>query len=250
MACSWPVRALSALVVLTGAAASGRATASTTRAVPDLSTNHSSADRIVVNSYNCPFNRISLLTHALTLIWTVIEFKTQISNYITLFNVVVITYPCPGILTTADWGSGYPNVLNFRDFIRFFTVFCQHANKTYHIINPNSTRLLITNRPNKPYNWVCETELCLPCFPILLTPPNRWTNNNCQLIIGPNLQLTKRQSDFPQFPHTNNIIPHSALQSSTEYINGLVQERRNSSALTMELHLYCTNSLICQIRFL
>ena len=35
-----------------GAAASGRATAGTTRAVPDCSTNHSSADRIVVNSYN------------------------------------------------------------------------------------------------------------------------------------------------------------------------------------------------------
>ena len=31
---------------------SGRATAGTTRAVPDCSTNHSSADRIVVNSYN------------------------------------------------------------------------------------------------------------------------------------------------------------------------------------------------------
>ena len=34
------------------AAASGRATAGTTRAVPDCSTNHSSTDRIVVNSYN------------------------------------------------------------------------------------------------------------------------------------------------------------------------------------------------------
>ena len=39
-------------VVPAGAAASGRATAGTTRAVPDCSTNHSSADRIVVNSYN------------------------------------------------------------------------------------------------------------------------------------------------------------------------------------------------------
>ena len=43
-----------ALVVPAGAAASGRATAGTTRAVPDCSTNHSSADRIVVNSYNWP----------------------------------------------------------------------------------------------------------------------------------------------------------------------------------------------------
>ena len=33
-------------------AASGRVTAGTTRAVPDCSTNHSSADRIVVNSYS------------------------------------------------------------------------------------------------------------------------------------------------------------------------------------------------------
>ena len=41
-----------ALVVPAGAAASGRATAGTTRAVPDGSTTHSSADRIVVNSYN------------------------------------------------------------------------------------------------------------------------------------------------------------------------------------------------------
>ena len=32
----------------------GRATAGTTRAVPDCSTNHSSADCIVVNSYNQP----------------------------------------------------------------------------------------------------------------------------------------------------------------------------------------------------
>ena len=29
------------------------------------------------------------------------------------------------------------------------------------------------------------------------------------------------------------------------YIDGLVQERRNSSALAMELHLSCTNPLIC-----
>ena len=28
------------------------------------------------------------------------------------------------------------------------------------------------------------------------------------------------------------------------YINGLVQERHNSSALVMELHLSCTNPLI------
>ena len=43
-----------ALVVPAGAAASGRATAGTTSAVPDCSTNHDSADRIVVNSYNQP----------------------------------------------------------------------------------------------------------------------------------------------------------------------------------------------------
>ena len=41
-----------ALVVPAGAAASGRAMAGTTRAVPDGSTTHSSADRIVVNSYS------------------------------------------------------------------------------------------------------------------------------------------------------------------------------------------------------
>ena len=29
-----------------------------------------------------------------------------------------------------------------------------------------------------------------------------------------------------------------------DYINGLVQERRNSSALAMELYLSCTNPLI------
>ena len=40
-----------ALVVPTGAAASGGATAGTTRAVPDSSTNHSGTNRIVVNSY-------------------------------------------------------------------------------------------------------------------------------------------------------------------------------------------------------
>ena len=30
-------------------------------------------------------------------------------------------------------------------------------------------------------------------------------------------------------------------------INGLMQERRNSSALAMELHLSCTNPLTCSI---
>ena len=40
------------LFVPAGAATSGRATAGTTRAVPDCSTNHSNADRIVVNSYS------------------------------------------------------------------------------------------------------------------------------------------------------------------------------------------------------
>ena len=52
-ALSWLVlQSGTALVVPAGVAASGRATAGTTRAVPDCSTNHSSTDRIVVNSYN------------------------------------------------------------------------------------------------------------------------------------------------------------------------------------------------------
>ena len=37
--------------------------------------------------------------------------------------------------------------------------------------------------------------------------------------------------------YTNNI-------NSFHNINGLVQERRNSSALAMELHLFCTNPSI------
>ena len=50
---SWLVlQSGTAHVVPAGAAASGRATAGTNCAVPDCSTNHSSADRIVVNSYN------------------------------------------------------------------------------------------------------------------------------------------------------------------------------------------------------
>ena len=40
------------LIVPDGVAASGRATAGTTRAVPDSCTNHTSADRIVANSFN------------------------------------------------------------------------------------------------------------------------------------------------------------------------------------------------------
>ena len=40
------------IVIVEVGTASGRATAGTTRAVPDCSTNHSSADRIVVNSYS------------------------------------------------------------------------------------------------------------------------------------------------------------------------------------------------------
>ena len=51
-----------------GADASGRATTRTTRAVPDCSTNHSSADRIVVKSYSTlwPDGRIRLLAYYAT----------------------------------------------------------------------------------------------------------------------------------------------------------------------------------------
>ena len=37
----------------------------------------------------------------------------------------------------------------------------------------------------------------------------------------------------------------NTLRPSNAYINGLVQERHNSSALAMELCLSCTNPLIC-----
>ena len=35
------------------------------------------------------------------------------------------------------------------------------------------------------------------------------------------------------------------IQFNDAYIDGLVQERRNSSALAMELRLSCTNPSIC-----
>ena len=61
-ALSWLVlQSGTALVVPAGAAASGCATAGTTRAVRDCSTNHSSADRIVVNSYNNRCHYISCM---------------------------------------------------------------------------------------------------------------------------------------------------------------------------------------------
>ena len=63
---SWLVlQSGTALVVPAGTAASGRTTAVTTRAVPDCSTNHSSADRIVFNSYNHAWKeaQIHLLIH-------------------------------------------------------------------------------------------------------------------------------------------------------------------------------------------
>ena len=36
------------------------------------------------------------------------------------------------------------------------------------------------------------------------------------------------------------------LQGKTSHFDGLVQERCNSSALALELHLFCTNPLICK----
>ena len=38
---------------------------------------------------------------------------------------------------------------------------------------------------------------------------------------------------------------YSTIYSTCIYIHGLVQEIHNSSALAMELHLFCTNLLIC-----
>ena len=47
-------------------------------------------------------------------------------------------------------------------------------------------------------------------------------------------------------PYKTQIICTFKQQSNfTEYIDGLVQERRNSSALAKELHLPCTNQSIC-----
>ena len=37
------------------------------------------------------------------------------------------------------------------------------------------------------------------------------------------------------------------IQELDEHFDGLVQERRNSSALAMELHLSCTKPSICEI---
>ena len=45
---------------------------------------------------------------------------------------------------------------------------------------------------------------------------------------------------------TNKIIP----QNSRYYINGLVQERCNSSALAMELRLSCINPSICNMIYI
>ena len=43
-----------------------------------------------------------------------------------------------------------------------------------------------------------------------------------------------------------NLQPILMTHNSTANIDGLVQERRNSSALAMELHLFRTNPLIYQ----
>ena len=43
----------------------------------------------------------------------------------------------------------------------------------------------------------------------------------------------------------NGWFYHSFLLSHWYYVDGLVQERRNSSALTMELHFSCTNPSMC-----
>ena len=44
--------------------------------------------------------------------------------------------------------------------------------------------------------------------------------------------------------NTFNLVVHSGTIADGAYIDGLVQERRNSSALAMELRLPCTNPSI------
>ena len=41
------------------------------------------------------------------------------------------------------------------------------------------------------------------------------------------------------------IATHQDLGAHIKHADDLVQERRNSSALAMELHLYCTNPSMC-----
>ena len=49
-------------------------------------------------------------------------------------------------------------------------------------------------------------------------------------------------------PKRRNVLSMHYLQTWCTHIDGLVQERRNSSASAMELRLSCTNPLICENR--
>ena len=49
----------------------------------------------------------------------------------------------------------------------------------------------------------------------------------------------------PKSSESKRTIHVCALKIIFSYIDGLMQERRNSSALAMELRLSCVNPLIC-----
>ena len=51
------------------------------------------------------------------------------------------------------------------------------------------------------------------------------------------------------FPGTKSSVLFNSLRSGDVYIDGLVQELRNSSALAIGLHLSYTNPSICVMKW-
>ena len=80
----------------------------------------------------------------------------------------------------------------------------------------------------------------------------RWNTNICSIIVSPPYQLSKPLPTHSNLGQGQTQIPQQEINLNwldwiiihLSHIDGLVQERRNSSGLAMELCLSCTNPSI------
>ena len=77
------------------------------------------------------------------------------------------------------------------------------------------------------------------------------TENVCGFISGEDVSEAKDEGVLRSIIESGEgySSPNDGAEvkgTDATHIDGLVQERRNSSALAMELHLACTNPLICK----
>ena len=138
--------------MLSSGTASGRATAGTTRAVPDSSTNHSNADRIVVNSYNIDrVMGLDLIMHA---------FATSLNESMCRYYVIVYYMVCvPSYVVHVPISVGEPVILS-RNIILTLN---QHIS---NVQNQSQIDYLISKLPKKQFsdNIVTSWNLNMNAF--------------------------------------------------------------------------------------